>query len=63
MSCWNKNQLEQMLFDVVDELDLSDHQIAIHGPMGTSPAKLVRLVLDQKDKEISMLKAGMIKVG
>jgi hypothetical protein len=28
--------------------------------MGTPPAELVRLVLDQKDKEISMLKAGMV---
>lgn len=62
MSCWSKKQLEQMLFDVVDELDLSDHVINTHGPMGTPPAKLVRLVLDQKDKEISMLKAGMVKV-
>jgi hypothetical protein len=60
MSCWNKEQLEQMLEDVINELDLSESAIAEHGPMGTPPAELVRLVLDQKDKEISMLKAGMV---
>lgn len=62
MSCWTKEQLEQMLEDVVNELDLSDQAIAEHGPMGTPPAELVRLVLDQKDKTIRMLKAGMVEV-
>jgi len=60
MSCWNKDQLEQMLFDVVNELDLSDSVIKEHGPMGTPPAELVKLVLNQKDKTIRMLKAGMV---
>ena len=50
MSCHNREQLEQMLEDVVNELDLSDAMIAEHGPLGTPPAQLVRLVLDQKDK-------------
>jgi hypothetical protein len=51
-----------MLEDVVNELDLSDEAIAEHGPMSTPPAELVRLVLDQKDKTIQMLKAGMISI-
>lgn len=33
-----------------------------HGPLGTAPAELVRLVLEQKDKEIRMLKAGMVEI-
>jgi hypothetical protein len=62
MTCWNKQELEQMLEDVVNELDLSDEALAEHGPMATPPAELVRLVLDQKDKTIQMLKAGMISI-
>lgn len=58
MSCWNKEQLENMLMDVVDELNLSERMIERHGPLGTSPADLVRLVLDQKDLEIRALKSG-----
>ena len=60
MACWSKEELEQMLEDVVNELDLSESTIEKYGPMGTPPAQLVRLVLDQKDKTIQMLKAGMI---
>lgn len=59
MSCWTKEQLENMLEDVVNELNLSDAMIEIHGQEGTAPAELVRLVLEQKDKEIRMLKAGI----
>ena len=62
MSCWNKEELEQMLEDVVNELDLSDLAIEEHGPMGTPPAELVRLVLEQKDKTIRMLEQGMVRV-
>jgi hypothetical protein len=62
MSCWTKEQLEQMLFDVVDELDLSDGMLDEHGPHGTPPARLVRLVLDRKDLEIRMLKQGMVAI-
>lgn len=58
MSCWTKKELENMLEDVVNELDLSDSMIEQHGPFGTEPAKLVRLVLDRKDLEIRMLKQG-----
>jgi len=60
MSCHTREKLEQMLFDVVDELDLSDEALAEHGPRGTSPAELVRLVLRQKDLEIRCLRAGMV---
>ena len=62
MSCWTKPELENMLEDVVNELDLSEIVIENHGPLGTTPAELVRLVLEQKDKEIRMLKARMIKI-
>lgn len=58
MSCHTKEQLEQMLFDVVNELDLSDGMIEEHGPLGTPPATLVRIVLERKDREIQMLKQG-----
>ena len=62
MSCHNKEELEQMLEDVVNELDLSGIAIVVHGPTGTPPSQLVRLVLDQKDKTIRMLKAGTVDV-
>jgi len=63
MSCWTKEQLENMLYDVVNELDLSESAIEYHGPLGTPPAELVRLVIAQKDKHIKMLKYGMQEVG
>ena len=63
MSCWSKEQLENMLYDVVDELDLSDGMIAKHGSLGTSPAKLVRLILDAKDLQIEALKRGFVPIG
>lgn len=56
MSCWTKNELENMLFDVVDTLQLSDSMIEKHGPLGTSPAELVRLVFEDKDRQIRALK-------
>ena len=62
MSCHTRDELEQMLEDVVNELDLSESAIAEHGPMGTPPAQLVRLVLQQKDMTIRMLRAGMVEV-
>jgi hypothetical protein len=63
MSCWTKEELENMLEDVVNELDLSDGMIEEHGPQGTAPATLVRLVLARKDQEIRMLKAGFKCIG
>lgn len=62
MSCWNKEQLENMLEDVVNELELSDSMIEKHGPLGTAPAELVRLVLDRKDMEIKALKQGFVSI-
>lgn len=62
MSCWTKEELENMLEDVVNVLDLSSGMIEEHGPMGTAPAELVRLALEHKDKEIAMLKRGFVAV-
>jgi hypothetical protein len=60
MSYWSKEQLEQMLEDVVNVLDLSDAAIAEHGQHGTPPAELVRMVLQEKDRTIRNLRAGMV---
>lgn len=62
MSCWNKEELENMLGDVVNELDLSGDMIEKHGQIGTAPAELVRIVLERKDREIAMLKRGFVDV-
>ena len=58
MSCHSKEELENMLEDVINELDLSESVIEEHGQLGTPPAKLVRLVLAQKDLKIQLLKQG-----
>jgi hypothetical protein len=63
MSKWTKEELENMLEDVVNELNLSEAAMEEHGPKGTAPAELVRLVLEEKDKQIRMLKAGMNQIG
>ena len=63
MSCHDKETLEQMLEDVVNELDLSETAIQKHGPLGTPPAELVRLVLDEKDRKILMLEQGFVNIG
>lgn len=62
MSAHTKEELENMLEDVVNELDLSAPLIEKFGQLGTPPAEMVRLVLDFKDKEIAALKAGMISL-
>ena len=62
MSCWTKGELENMLEDVVTELHLSDDMIMKHGPLGTAPSELVRLVLAQKDMEIDLLSRGFKKI-
>ena len=62
MSCWTKEQLEDMLEDVVNELNLSSEMVEKHGQEGTAPATLVKLVLEQKDKQIQMLKMGIVQV-
>lgn len=53
------NELRNLLEDVVNELDLSDSAIEKHGPLGTPPPELGRLVLEQKDLKIAALKCGM----
>lgn|SRR5574344_2444679 len=58
MSSYTKEELENMLEDVVNVLDLSDGMIEKHGPMGTPPADLVKEVLDRKNLEISALRRG-----
>lgn len=62
MSCWTKEELENKLEDVVNELELSESMIHEHGQLGTDPAELVKLVLEQKDKQIAMLNAGMVNI-
>ena len=62
MSCWNKQELENMLEDVVNELNLSEAMIEKHGQEGTAPATLVRLVLESKERQIQMLKLGMVQI-
>ena len=63
MSCHTKEELENMLEDVINELDLSEEMIHKHGPLCTSPAVLVMLVLEQKDTEIRLLKNGFKNIG
>ena len=63
MSCHSKAELENMLEDVVNELDLSDINIEVHGPLGTPPAELVRMVLREKDRKIGLLRRGFVEVG
>ena len=55
-------KLRDMLEDVVNELDLSGDIIEKHGQLGTCPAELVRLVLEEKDKQIAMLKRGFREI-
>ena len=62
MSCWSKPELENMLEDVVNELQLSDKMIEKHGPPGTAPAELVRLVLENKDMQIRALRQGFVAI-
>ena len=57
MSCWNNEELVNMLEDVVNELDLSETAIQKHGPHGTPPAELVKLVLAEKDIISRLLQA------
>jgi len=62
MTCKKCNKYREMLYAVVDELDLSQSALEEHGPMGTPPAELVRLVLDEKDRKISLLKKGFKEI-
>lgn len=62
MTCHSKQDLENMLEDVINELELSQDIIEEHGQLGTAPATLVRLVLEQKDRQIHMLTMGMTPI-
>jgi hypothetical protein len=55
MSRYTKEELENMLEDVINELELSESMIVKHGQHGTPPAELVRLVLEEKNMKIRML--------
>lgn len=59
---WTKAEMRSMLEDVVTVLDLSEDMLEKHGPIGTQPAELVRLVLEQKNREIAMLQANIKKI-
>lgn len=59
---WTKSEMKSMLEDVVTVLDLSEDMLEKHGPIGTQPAELVRLVLEQKNREITMLQANIKKI-
>ena len=56
------DEYKNMLEDVVNELELSGSAIEKHGPLGTPPAELVRLVLDEKDRVISALEGGIMVI-
>jgi len=58
MSNYTKEELEQMLEDVVNELELPPAMIEKHGPLGTSPAELVRLTLNHYKKVIKILQGA-----
>ncbi len=61
MSCWTKEQLENMLEDVVNELELDSKSIEKLSARGSAPSILVRTVLDAKNKEIQLLKSALKK--
>ncbi len=62
MTC-NCEKYREMLYTVVDELDLSESALEKHGPMGTETALLVREVLAEKDRIIAGLKQGFKVLG
>jgi hypothetical protein len=57
---YSYSDMKDMLYDVVDALDLSESMLEKHGPNGTKPAELVREVLAQKDKQIQLLERGFV---
>ena len=59
---YTKTELRDMLYNVVDVLNLSEACIEEHGPRGTPPAELVRQVLEEKDKQICMLRQGFKEI-
>jgi hypothetical protein len=59
---YTNTELRSMLEDVVSELHLSGKMQEKHGPLGTAPSELVRLVLEEKDRQIFMLKRGFNQI-
>lgn len=54
---WSEvERMRNLLEDVVNALDLSEIAVETHGPLGTEPAELVKLVLQQKEREIALLR-------
>jgi len=60
MSTHTKEELENMLEDVVNELELADGMIEKFGQHGTPPAEMVRVILEEKDRKIQLLNLGFI---
>jgi len=57
-----KEQLKNMLEDVVNVLDLSNETIEKHSPLGTAPSELVKAVIEEKNLHIKALENGMIQI-
>lgn len=47
-------RLKNLLEDVVNELDLPESAIEKHGPLGTHPSELVRLVLNENNRRVQI---------
>ena len=62
MSCYKKEELQNMLEDVVNELCLSDIAIENHGQLGTPPSDLLRLVLCEKNKRMNRMNAKLANI-
>lgn len=60
---YSREELRELLYAVVNELNLSDSMLEKHGPHGTEPHLLVREVLEHKDRQIKMLQAGFKDIG
>lgn len=62
MTCWNKEELESMLEDVVSECwpHMTEGMGDKFGQDGTAPSEIVKAVLELKDFQIKALKAGFI---
>jgi len=57
---YSKDDLRNLLEDVVNELNLSNSMIEKHSQTGTAPAELVRLVLEDKDRQIRAAQATVV---
>ena len=58
MSSYTREELENMLEDVINVLDLSEEMVEKQGPMGTPPTDLVKEILEWKNLKISALRRG-----